>query len=342
MRTSILAILFIAISLFSFAQADSSTYFLQKGLEEKAKGRRAESLKQFEKAHSYNKSNKEVVSELAFAYTDLRRYANAKEKYVQLETLGDKSINTYKQLMNLSFNMRQYDDAIKYASLVKKTDDSQMVAYYLGKAYYEKENLGEAIKYFGFAAKEDPKNAEIPFLTARAYTDMQNFKQAVPHFQKAIELNPTDSRWPYELALVYYGMNDDKNSLKYMLEAAGKGYKQDNEFLQNLSVAYLNTGKSEEGIKILQDALTRRPSDMNLLNMIAESYYDAKKYEDAIRYWDDVLKLDKTKAEALYMIGMSYQKKGEKAKGQQLCDKAIEMDPGLQNLKKTMQMPGGF
>jgi hypothetical protein len=39
------------------------------------------------------------------------------------------------------------------------------------------------------------------------------------------------------------------------------------------------------------------------------------------------------------MIGMCYQKKGEKDKGVQLCDKAIEMDPSLASLKqKKMDM----
>ena len=77
---------------------------------------------------------------------------------------------------------------------------------------------------------------------------------------------------------------------------------------------------------------------MNILNMIAESYYDIKKYDDAITYFDKILEVDKTNAEALYMIGMSFQKKGEKAKGQALCDKAIEMDPSLKSLKQEKQM----
>lgn len=319
------------------AQTDSSAHFLQKGLEEKGKGRRMESLRQFEKAYSYNKNNKEIVSELASAYLDLRRYAQAREKFLQLEQMGDRSAGTYKQLMDLSFNGRQFDDAIKYANLLRKTDGSQQVAYYIGKANYEKENLGEAIKYLDIAAKEDPNNPEVPYLVARAYSDMQNFKQAIPYFQKAIALKPTDSRWIYEMALIYYGMNDDQNALKYMLEAGEKGYKKDNEYLQNLSVAYLNTGNAEQGIAILKDALQRRPSDMALLNMVAEAYYDAKKYTEAIEYWDQIFGMDKTNAQALYMIGMSYQKKGDKQKGQAICDRAIQMDPSLSGLKQKVQ-----
>jgi hypothetical protein len=40
------------------------------------------------------------------------------------------------------------------------------------------------------------------------------------------------------------------------------------------------------------------------------------------------------------MIGMSFQKKGEKEKGMALCDKAIQLDPSLQNLKQKKELPG--
>jgi tetratricopeptide (TPR) repeat protein len=74
--------------------------------------------------------------------------------------------------------------------------------------------------------------------------------------------------------------------------------------------------------------------------MIAEGYYYKGKFQMAIDYWDRMLEYDKDNASALYMIGMSYQKKGEKEKGVALCDKAIEMDPSLSNLKQKKQIMG--
>ena len=174
MNKLVMTVAILGISIASFAQTDSSTYFLQKGLEEKTRGRRMESLKQFEKAYSYNKENKQVVSELAAAYLDLRRYIQAKEKYQQLEKMGDQSDSTYRQLMNLCFNTRQFDDAIKYALLLKKVNPSEKTAFIIGKSNYEKENLGEAIKYLDIATKEDPQNAEIPYSVATAYSDIKN------------------------------------------------------------------------------------------------------------------------------------------------------------------------
>jgi len=330
----------VGISTSLFAQSDSASFFMQKGLEEKAKGRRLESMRQFEKAYSYNKTDKQIVSELASAYYDLRRYGQAREKYLELEKDGDQSAATYKQIMLLSFNMHQLDDAIKYAQLLKKADPNEKVAYYIGKANYDKENLGDAIKYLDAASKEDPQNAEIPYYVARSYADMNNFKQAIPYFQKAIALDPSKNRWIYEMGLIYYGMNDDKNALKTLLEAAAKGYPKDNEYMENLGIAYLNTGDINNGLLIMKELLQRRPSDLNILDMVAEAHYNAKKYDEAINYWDQVLSIDKTKYSALYMIGMSYQKKGEKAKGQALCDKAIQLDPSLASHKQKMEMPG--
>jgi tetratricopeptide (TPR) repeat protein len=320
------------------AQSDSSAYFLQKGLEEKGKGRLMESYKAFDKAYSYNKNDKQVVSELANTLFELRRYGQAREKYMQLEQMGDQSAATVKQIMTLSFNMRQFPDAIKYAQKLKQLDASEKVAFFIGKAAYEQENYGEAIKYLNEAAKEDAQNGEIPYMIARSYADMMNYKTAIPFFQKAVELKPDDSRLIYELALIYYAMQDDKNSLKYMLLAGEKGYKRDNEYLENLGVAYLNAGETDKGLAIMKEILQRRPSDMNVLNMLAEACYDAKKYDEAIGYWDQVLALDRENASALYMIGMSYQKKGDKGKGQALCDKAIELDPSLAKNKQKISM----
>jgi tetratricopeptide (TPR) repeat protein len=245
-------------------------------------------------------------------------------------------------LLEIAFNMRQYPDAIAYANTLKKLDPSQKVAYYIGKASYEQENYGDAIKHLTQAATEDAQNAEIPYYIARSYADMNNHKAAIPHFQKAVSLKPTQSRWIYEMALIYYAMRDDKAALKYLLEAAEKGYKQDAEYLENLGIAYLNSGETEKGLDVFKQLLQRRPSDPQILEMLAQTCYDAKKWDDAIGYWDQVLALDKENASALYMIGMSYQKKGDKVKGQALCDKAIQLDPSLANNKQKKSMPGGL
>ncbi|HEY6063141.1 MAG TPA: hypothetical protein VIV35_06005 [Chitinophagaceae bacterium] len=322
---------------------DSADYFLQKGLLEKQNGRRLESLKNFEKAAKYDANSKAITTELASAYLDLHRYGPARDMFMKLEILGDQSAANYKQILTLSFQLKQNDDVLLYADKLKKADPSEKVAYYIGRINYDNDNYGVAIKTLNEAALEDPANAEIPYLIAHSYADMMNYKLAIPYFLKAIELKPTESYWVYELGLICYAMHDDKNALKYILEAGEKGLKKDNDYFENLGIAYLNVGDLDGGVKILNEILVKKPSDMNLLNMIAEAYYYKAKYQEAMDYWDKILEYDKTDASALYMIGMCYQKKGGKeniAKGIQLCDTAIQMDPSLSSYRQKKMTAG--
>jgi len=328
------------VSLISHAQKDSSNYYLQKGLDEKQKGHRMESLKDFEKAIKYDTTDKSVLNELASAYMDLRKYYQAKETYKKLIAEGDNSADDYKQMLQLCFNLKSYDEAVIYANALKKIAPSEKINYYLGKINYDKENYGDALKYLNEAQKDDPKNAEIPYMIGRSYADMMNYKQAIPFYQKAIELDDTKYSWMYELGLVCYANNNNVDALKYILMAGDKGYPKDNTYTENLGIAYIDAGKFDEGIALLNDLLKKRPSDINLLDMIAQSYYEKGKYDEAMNNWDLILGYDKSNASALYMIGMCYLKKGDKNKGTQLCDKAIEMDPSLAVYKQKKQMTG--
>jgi tetratricopeptide (TPR) repeat protein len=319
---------------------DSADYFYQKGLLEKQNGRKMEAYKNFSKAYRFEATNKNIVGELAAACLDLRKYNEARENYKRLVELGEETPAIYKQLMTLSFNLKLRTDVIPYALKLKELDPAEKVNYYIGRVHYDDDNYGEAIKYLNAAAKDEPANAEIPYLIAHSYADMMNYKLSVPYFKKAIELDSSKNYWIYELGLICYAIHDDLNSLKYLLLAAEKGYKRDNDYLENLGIAYLNVGKLDEGVGILNEILVKRPSDMNILNMIAETYYYKGKYQLAIDYWDRVLEYDKENASALYMIGMAYQKKGEKEKGVALCDKAISLDPALGGLKQKRMNVG--
>jgi len=340
MKSNLLILVFLATASVTLAQSDSADFYFNKAQKEKEAGRKLEIWKNLDKAYKFNSTDKAIVSELANVLLELRKYSQAREMYQNLEKLGDNSPAVLKQILNLSYNTKQFDDALIYADKLKKADPAEKVNYFIGKIHYDRDNYGQALKYLQAAEIDEPQNGEVPYLIARSYADMANFKLCVPYFEKAIALDPGKSNWIYELGLICYAMHADKDALKYMLLAAERGYKRDNDYLENLGIAYLNLGNLAEGVKILKEILNKKPSDLNILNMIAEAYYYTSKFQDAIDYWDQVLTYDRTNAQSLYMIGMSYQKKGEKDKGIALCDKAIELDPSLAMYKQKKMMTG--
>ena len=48
-----------------------------------------------------------------------------------------------------------------------------------------------------------------------------------------------------------------------------------------------------------------------------------------------LLEMDMADAKALYQAGLCFIKKGNEDKGQQMCDKAIQMDPSLAGLRQV-------
>jgi tetratricopeptide (TPR) repeat protein len=327
----------------SLAQnADSASYFQQKGLDEKKAGRFREAEKNFDKAFQLAPSNSDILVEWGNALVEQRRYREAREKFVRAEKAGNKNSAVIENLATLSFNLRMWQEAINYAQKMQQSKIGKGTYFIIAKSYYEMENYGEALKNCELAFKEEPKRGEIPYIAGRCFIEMSNYKRAAGCYEQAIERDSSNATWMYEAGLTYYAVPDDKKAIYWFERAAAKGYKRSNDYIENLGNAYLNAGNYEKGANLLKEVLERKPGDQEILYNIADAYYRGGKYQNAIDYWDQVLTKDQKNANALYMIGMSYQKKGEKQKGQQLCDRAIQMDPSLRSLKQERKMPGGL
>lgn len=326
----------------AFSQSDSAAFYFEKGLAEKQAKRYREAEKNFSKAIKFEPNNLQAILELCAALVEQKRYAEARENYLNAEKLDASNNIVIENLAMLSFNMRKYEDCIRYSKLMQEKKIGKGAQFLMAKSYYELENYGEALKYCETAFKEDPTNAEIPYIGGRCYMEMSNYKKSAGCYEQAIALDSTKVNWMYEAGLMYYAIPNDQKALYWIEKAGQKGIKKTDDYMENLASAYLNAGKPDQGIDILKEILQRKPEDQEILYSIGESYYKIKKYDDAINYFDKAFGIDKTNASALYMIGMAYQKKGETEKGRALCDRAIQMDPSLAKLKEERKMPGGL
>ncbi len=322
--------------------ADSSTFFFARAKEAKADRRFLVAYQDFQKALELNGTNPDYLREAALTAVELRKYDIAKIHFEKLNQQNKNDTLAIRQLAELNFSLRKWPQAIVFAEQMKQKQIGNRYNYILGKSHYEQENYGDSYKYLTAAAKDDPKNAEIPYLQARSFVDMSNYKMAVKYFDEAIILDSTKANWIYEAGLTYFAIPDARTAIKYFERAIRNGYKTSSDVLENLSNAYVEAGQPEKGIELMKKLLEKKPADMDLLWNIAEVHFKTNKYTEAIEYWDRILYYDKSSAKSLYMIGLSYQMKGEKEKGQLLCDKAIEMDPSLRNLKQKKEMPAGL
>ncbi|MEP7277221.1 MAG: tetratricopeptide repeat protein [Bacteroidota bacterium] len=332
---SLFLIVSMAFAAAAFSQnADSAAFFLQKGNEAKQGRLFMVASQQYKKAIQFDAANVEAQRELGNVSMEMRRYADAITAYGEVIKKEANDPGANENLANLYFWTRRWNDAIAAAQKMKQLRIGKNADYIIGKSYAALEDYGQSYAFLTAAGKQDTTNADIPYTIARGFVEMSNYRNAASFFVKAITLDTSKPRWIYECALNYAAIPDDRTAIKYYLLAAEKGYKMDNDYIENLSISYEGAGQLDKCIELLKKVLEKKPADLGLLNTIAEIYYKTGKYQDAIDNWDKILGYDKQNAKSLYMIGMAYQKKGDKDKGMQLCDQAIKMDPSLANLKQ--------
>lgn len=99
--------------------------------------------------------------------------------------------NTTTELKALSDN-KQYDKVIEqYAS--KSKDLSAKSLYYVGFAYYMKEDDNNCIKFMNLSIDKDAKDPAPFYIKASTLNYMKNYDEAVKGFQSAIALKPDDA-----------------------------------------------------------------------------------------------------------------------------------------------------
>ena len=325
---------------FLFSQnIDSAQFYFNKGIEEKDARLYAVAGKDFDKAIQLNKNYTDAYVENGKVNLEMRKIDAAMGNFTKAYQLQPTNNEVVKQLSTLYFNNRQFQKAIDLAQNCSNCSDADRI---IGMSYYNLEDYGKAETLLQKAVNKNDKDAEAAYTLGRTYLELENEKSAIPQFQKAITIEPERNEWMYELGLIYYNQNDYKNALKYFNMAGDSGYNKSNDFYENLGFAQLYTGDVQNGIKTLTEVLNKKPNNRELLNNIANAMYETKRYDAALLYFQKLLELNPKDASSLFMAGMAFQKKGDKEKGQKICDKAIEMDPSLARNRQKKDMPIGL
>jgi Flp pilus assembly protein TadD len=338
MKNHILLMLGLGACLYSNAQqTDSSGYYLKKGLEEKTARRFLVAAGHFTKAAQLNPQSKEALLENAWVHQEMRKTDQAMQLYEQVMRLDPANPTAIRELTLLYYAYRKYDKVIQYA---QKCGGCPELDRLVALSHYQQENYGEAIKWLKKLLNMHPNDAELQYTLGRTYLDMEDYKNAFPPYAKAIELDQTKNVWMYELGMLSYTLNDYKNANKYFSLAGEKGYPKNNDYLENLGFACMYSGDIARGEEYLEMVVAKKPHAKDLLRDIAQVLYQQKQYDKSLAYCQKLMELDMNDAKALYQAGMCFQKKGEKDRGQQMCDKAIEMDPSLASMRQKSMSAG--
>jgi tetratricopeptide (TPR) repeat protein len=318
-------------------KADSSQFYFQKGLEEKKVKRYLVASGYFTKAAELNPGYVEAYLEDGYANIEMRKTDAAKADFAKALELDPQNETAVKELTTIYFNYRQYQNALDLAQKCKNCVNKDRI---MALCYFNMEDYGKAEKLLISLVAKSPKDAELTYTLASNYLAMGLEPKAITWYETAVQLDDKKSKWFFELALLYSNTNNYKKAVAAYTKAADLGFTRSNDFNENLGFAYVYSGDFENGAKLLDDLVSRRPGDKELIRDVANAFYDSKNYDRSLDYCQKLLEMDMKDGKALYQAGLCFQKKGMVERGMQMCDKAIELDPSLAGLKSKKLSPG--
>ncbi len=317
--------------------SDSARFYFNIGKKEKNDKRFLVASQAFDKAIKFDPSFTEAYMENGYVNLEMKKTNAAITNFTKVHEQEPGNKVAISELMGLYYNYRQFNKATEFANKCKDCKGAQRI---VGMSFYKQEDYPAAEKALLSALVQFPGDAEATYTLARTYLDMQEYKKAVPYYEKAVRMDDTKNVWMYELGLLYFNLTNYKEAVAYMQKAAEKGYAQGNDFNENLGYAMLYSGEYDNGEKLLVGIWSRKPGNIDLIRDMSEVLYQQKQYDRSLVYCKKIMEIDPKDAKALYQAGLNFLKKGEKDRGQQMCDNAIKMDPSLASLRRENKMPG--
>lgn len=332
------SILFSLFSASILAQTtDSANFYYLKGMDEKQARRWLVASAQFEKAIHLNPAYTAAYLENANVCLEMRKTDDALHNFEKAYELDPANPIAGPALMDLYFSYHQYQQAIDFALKCKTCPNASRIE---ALSYFKMQDYGNAEKLLLKLVRLYPADAELIYTLGRTYVEMELEKKAIPYYQKAVQLDNSKSDWLFELGMLAYNTEDYKNAVTYFNQAADKGFKQSLEFTENLGYAYIFSGDFEKGEKLLLDVMEKKRGSKDIMRDLAQVYYDRKMYDKSLEFCQKLMELDMKDGKALYQAGLCFQKKGQVERGQQMCDRAIELDPSLAPLRQKKMSAG--
>jgi len=319
------------------AQTDSAKAYYQKGLTEKTAQHYMVASQDFNKAITFDAKFKDAYMQDAYVNMEMHRTDNAKADFEKVYAMDPNNQDAIKELTEIYYDYHQYQQAIDFAGRCKACTNAERI---IAMCNYQQENYEDAITGLMDVIQKDPRDAEATYTIARSYLELEEYIKAVPFYQNAVMLDPTKNVWMYELGLLYYNNDDYKDAVVLFDKAAAAGYNQSSDYNENLGFACVYSGSFDRGEKILLSLLAKRPNNKDLIRGVADAYYSHGLYDKSLEFCQKLMMMDAKDGRALYQAGMCFQKKGDKDKGQQMCDQAIQLDPSLSSLRQKEMTTG--
>jgi tetratricopeptide (TPR) repeat protein len=226
-------------------------------------------------------------------------------------------------------NNKEYDKVIQQYMFTSKLYSAKAL-YYVGFAYFMKEDDTNCLKMMNSSIEKDPKDPAPHFIKGATLNYMDKFNEAVKCFQTAISLKPDNGEYysglgdsyyhlgktelalqaykkateqtnspdrPYSMiAQIYFNLKENDKALEAFYTAKSKISKQSDSYtnaLFNIGLIESLKGNYDKAEPAFIEIIQLNPKDYHSYSKLIQIYYHRKEYEKARLYKDKLYEAHK-------------------------------------------------
>lgn len=229
---------------------------------------------------------KDPVSETLFSMKYVYGSKFENDSHAEIAYINDQLLHTYLYRANTNLRDRQYDEALKYFSILDSIDqNNNAVIQNLALLYQELGYYQKSIGYYEKLITKDPKQ-EYFLVLANLYESLSNEENTIRVLKQGAEFYPNNRDLIFKLLNMLQNRNDYKEIVKYIAQAL----KLDEN---NINLNYLagfsqeltgNVTKAEEYYKVILNINPNNYDANYALGLLYLNLYLKDKKQNGLMY----------------------------------------------------------
>lgn len=168
-------------------------------------------------------------------------------------------------------------------------------------------------------------------VVANCHLNQGNFRKALLFYNKALEVSPNYVPALNNIGVMYSRQDQDQKAL-VAFERANKRSKFSKTPRYNMAKLYLTYGMAENAQPVFESLLSGSPTDVDLLNATATSYFLMSDYNKALGYFQRIPQSQWSRAEIGLNLALTLKKTGKAKEAHEVFSDVKE--PKNANLKR--------
>lgn len=222
-------------------------------------------------------------------------------------------------------DLQMAEDELKKASEI--APDASTIIYNFGQLALAKGEMEQAIEFFKESIAKKPLFVKAYDAIGKVYEDMGDIQSAIKYYESAHNISSSNTDRLITLSKLYKKAGEAERA-ENILKDAVSDVRQDVSTSGHLiGEMYLARNETEKALEMLSKAYKKNPSDISIMQSLAEAYRRTGQPEQAIDIYKEILKINPNNAPAYYSMGKTFLEMGIKDKAVEAIKKAWELNP---------------